>query len=39
MKRYTNTVLLGLYALGLAGIIVTMVIIRFRLDRVVELTI
>jgi hypothetical protein len=39
MKKYTNTLLLGMWGVGLALMIVTMVVIRFRLDRVVELTI
>lgn len=35
---WTNTALLALYAAGLLFIIVTMVVIRFRLDRLVEIT-
>jgi hypothetical protein len=39
MKKYTNKLLLGMWGVGLAVMIVTMVVIRFRLDRVIELTI
>jgi hypothetical protein len=39
MKKYTNTLLLGMWGVGLALMVVTMVVIRFRLDRVIELTI
>lgn len=39
MKRYTNTLLAGLYALGFALIVATLLIIRFRLDRAIELTV
>jgi hypothetical protein len=39
MKRYTNTVLLALYGAGALMIVVTLVVIRFRLDRVIELTV
>jgi hypothetical protein len=39
MKKYTNKLLLSMWGIGLAMMIVTMVVIRFRLDRVIELTI
>jgi hypothetical protein len=39
MKRYTNKVLAGLYIGGLALILVTLVVVRLRLDRVIELTV
>ncbi len=39
MKRYTNTILLAMYGAGALLIVVTLVIIRFRLDRVIELTV
>lgn len=39
MKRYTNMILAGAYALGLVVIVVTIAVIRLRLDRVIELTV
>lgn len=39
MKSYTNTILAGAYFLGFAVIVVTLIVIRFRLDRVIELTV
>tara|TARA_B100000614_G_scaffold257868_1_gene278885 strand:- start:163 stop:282 length:120 start_codon:yes stop_codon:yes gene_type:complete len=39
MKKYTNTILIGVYGLGVALMLVTLVIVRFRLDRLVELTV
>ncbi len=38
MVKWTNRALLGLYALGLIVMIATMVVIRFRLDRLVQIT-
>jgi|GEM_PF-2998897 hypothetical protein len=39
MKKYTNRILLGLYGFGAVIILVTLFILRFRLDRVIELTV
>lgn len=39
MKKYTNTVLAGLYGLGVMVMIVTLLIVRYRLDQVVELSV
>jgi hypothetical protein len=39
MKRYTNTVLAGVYVLGVLLIVVTIAVIRLRLDQVIELTV
>lgn len=37
--KFTNRVLVGLYLLGLLIILATMIVIRYRLDRIVEVTI
>jgi hypothetical protein len=37
--KYTNRILVGLYLLGLLIILATMIVIRYRLDRIVEVTI
>jgi len=39
MKRYTTTILAGVYALGLLLIVATIAVIRLRLDQVIELTV
>ncbi len=39
MKKYTNTILIGLYGLGAAFMLITIVIVRFNLDRAIELTV
>lgn len=39
IRKRTNILVAGLYALGLLMILGTMLIIRFRLDRMVELTV
>lgn len=36
MKKYTNRILAGLWLAGVAMTVITMVIIRFRLDRIIE---
>lgn len=39
MKKYTNAILAAVYGLGVAAMIITLLIIRFRIDRMVELTV
>jgi hypothetical protein len=39
MKKYTNKILAGLYGLGVVMIVVTLLIVRYRLDMVVELNV
>ena len=39
MKKRTNMILLALYGAGAAIMIVTILVIRFRLDRVIEITV
>lgn len=39
MKKYTNMVLAGLYGLGVVVMIATLLIVRYRLDQVVELSV
>lgn len=39
MKRYTNTVLAAAWGIGAAFMVVTLIVIRLRLDKVVELTV
>lgn len=39
MKKYTNIALAGLYGVGVVVMIVTLLIVRYRLDQVVELTV
>lgn len=39
MRKYTNMVLAGLYGLGMVAMIVTLLIVRYRLDQVVELNV
>lgn len=39
MKKHTGTILLGLYGFGMAMMLITLVIIRLRLDRLVELAV
>lgn len=38
-RKWTNIVLAGIYLLGLVFMLVMMVIIRYRLDGIVEVTI
>ncbi len=39
MNKYTNMVLAGLYGVGVIVMIATLVIVRYRLDQVVELSV
>lgn len=39
MKKYTNMILAGLYGLGVVVMITTLLIVRYRLDQVVELSV
>ncbi len=39
MKKWTNRALLGLYIFGLLIILISLVVIRFRLDRLVQITV
>lgn len=39
MKKHTNMVLAGLYGVGVVVMIVTLLIVRYRLDQVVELSV
>ena len=39
MKKRTNTILLALYGAGAVVMIATILVIRFRLDRVIEVTV
>ena len=39
IRKRSNLIVAGLYGIGLLAILGTMLIVRFRLDRMVELTI
>lgn len=39
MKKYTNRILLALYVLGVVMILATMVVVRYRLAGIIEVTI
>ncbi len=39
MKKWTNRALLGLYIFGLLLIVITMVVVRLRLDSLVQITV
>lgn len=39
MKRYTNRILAAAWGVGAALMVITFVVIRLRLDKVVELTV
>jgi hypothetical protein len=39
MKRYTSRVLAAAWGVGAAFMVVTLIVIRLRLDKVIELTV
>lgn len=39
MKKYTNRILSALYILGVLIVLAIVIIVRLRLDRIVEITV
>jgi ABC-type uncharacterized transport system permease subunit len=39
MRKYTNRILTGLYLAGLLAILFMVIVIRWRLDQVIEITV